>query len=224
VSNPYKITLQLPAAVANGIALSQSRGSAGALTINGSLATGGVATLSSANCPARRVQIVSAGNDSALVWTITGLNRYGLVHSETLAGANAGAANSVKDYATVTSIVSSGATASTVTAGTNGVASTEWRVQDFFREKFSVACYIGISGVANCQVEYTADDPNAALPGSLLPNSNQPPVAYLHGTLNNLSMNATGNFNDLPAFAIRLTVNSGTGAVTMTLIQSGIGS
>jgi len=216
--------LGLTAAQPTGIALSQSLGAAGPLTLNGALVTGGVATLTSTNCRARRVQIVSAGNDSGLTWTITGTSRNGNTHSETLAGGNAVAVNSVKDYATVTRISSSGATASTVTAGSGASASTEWRVQDFFRKKFTVSVGIQITGTVNCQVEYTFDDPNAALPGSLLPTSNQPPLSFIYPTFANVSANASGALNDFPVFAIRLTVNSGTGTAVMYLMETGIGS
>jgi hypothetical protein len=45
MSNPSVVTLQLVALVANGIALSQTPGAAGNLTLNGSLVTAGVAIL-----------------------------------------------------------------------------------------------------------------------------------------------------------------------------------
>jgi hypothetical protein len=223
VSNPYKISLALTAAVANNIAASQSLASAGNLNLNGVAVASNVATITSTNCLARRVGITSAGNDTALTWTITGTDRYGNQQSESLAGANAGVAQSVKDYATVTKIAGSRATASTVTAGTTTVGSTEWRCQDFFRETFNVGAYVGVSGTVNCTVEYTFDDPNAALPGSLLPLSNQPPVATGNPDLTGLTAAATAQFTT-PVFAIRLTVNSGTGIATLTLIQTGIGS
>ena len=54
------LTLTLQATNANGIALSQSRGSAGNLTLNGSLVSGGVANL----VTAQFVGITSNGNDS----------------------------------------------------------------------------------------------------------------------------------------------------------------
>ncbi len=177
MANPYRTSVALTAAVTNGICLSQTLGAAGKLTINGSLASGGVATLTSTSCVARRVGITSAGNDSGITWTITGTNRYGVVHNETLAGANAGTANSVKDYATVTSIAGSAASASTVTAGTNTVASTEWRVFDIYREFFSVGLGFTATGTINATVEITFDDPLAAQPGSLEPASAQPPTA-----------------------------------------------
>jgi hypothetical protein len=220
VANPYRTSIALTAAVTNGICLSQTLGAAGKLTINGSLASGGVATLTSTNCVARRVGITSAGNDSGITWTITGTNRYGVVVSETLTGANAGTANSVRDYATVTSIAGSGASASTVTAGTNTIASTEWRVLDIYREFFSVGLGFTASGTINATVEITFDDPLAAQPGSLEPTSAQPPTAIAYATLAAMTGTTVGSIN-FPVFACRLTVNSGTGTGVLQVIQSG---
>ena len=146
----------LTALSANGIALSQSLAGAGALTLNGAYATGGVATLPQP----RRAGITSAGNDTGITWTIVGTDRTGNPISETLAGAGIGlTAQSVLDYLTVTSITSSGATASTVTAGTTGVASSAWiRLDDWALPQTAIQC--DASGTVNYTVQSTLDDPN----------------------------------------------------------------
>jgi hypothetical protein len=218
--NPVKYTVALTASQTTGIALSQSLGAAGALTINGALASSGVATLTSTNCTARRVGITSAGNDSALTWTITGTDWFGNVISETLAGGNAVAVQSVRDYATVTKIAGSAATASTVTAGTTTVGSTPWYPLDLYREVFNVGCGVLISGTATVTLEYTFDDPNGSMVGSILPTSNNPPTALSHAQFNGISASASGQIL-FPVFAARTTVNSGTGSVTTYLLQSG---
>lgn len=223
MANPYRATLALTAAVANGISVSQSLASAGNLTITGSLATAGVATLTSTNCLARRVGIASAGNDSALTWTITGTDRYGRPQSETLSGANAATATSAKDYATVTKIAGSAATASTVTAGTVTTGSTEWRLCDIFRETYNVGLSVQLTGTVTYSVESTFDDPNAALPGSIEPLSAQPPVATALSSWSALSANNMGA-NTIPVLAVRLTITSGTGTAVFAVIQTGIGS
>lgn len=221
MGNPYRVTIALTAAVANGISVSQSLGAAGNLTITGSLATGGVATLSSTNTRARRVAIASAGNDSGITWTITGTDAWGNVQSETLAGANIGTAQSVRDYATVTKIRGSGATASTVTAGTSTVASTEWRVQDMFCGTFNIGIQTQVTGTVNYSIEYTFDDPNAGQFGSIAPNSNQPPIAEQHVSFTGVTAAATGSFTT-PIFAARATINSGTGTLAMQLVAAGL--
>jgi hypothetical protein len=219
--NPYRSTaLALTAAVTNGISTSQSLGAAGNLTINGSLASGGVATLTSTNCPARRVGITSAGNDSALTWTITGTDRYGNPQSETLAGGNAVAVQSANDYATVTQIRGSGATASTVIAGTTTTGSTPWFTLDVYREYFVVGLYASITGTATATVEITPDDPNAAQAGSIEPNSYRPPQVWAYGPLTLFTANASAALS-YPAFAVRLTISAGTGTAGLQVLQSG---
>jgi hypothetical protein len=102
------------AASATAIALSQTPGAAGPLILNGATVIGGVAILDKP----RRIAIASAGNDSALIWTIVGTDWAGNRRSETLAGGNIATVNSVLDYATVISITASVAPAGAVTAGT----------------------------------------------------------------------------------------------------------
>lgn len=202
----------LTAAAITGIALSQSLAGAGPLTVNGAYATGGVATLPQP----RRVGIASAGNDSGVIWTITGTDRAGSPISEKLAGASGATAQSVLDYATVTSIVGSAATASTVTAGTTGVASTAWvRLDDWSMSQ--TAIQLTASGTVNYTVQSTLDDPNS-------PTN---PVAAASMTwVNTNDANAVGatgtiqtNFAYSPVF-VRATLNSGTGSVVMTINQA----
>src|SRR3990167_8446733 len=71
---------------ANGICLTQTPSGAGDLTINGALATSGVATL---DVP-RHIIITSTANDSARTFTITGTNAYGDATSEAITGAATG--------------------------------------------------------------------------------------------------------------------------------------
>src|SRR5580704_10734052 len=100
---PNIFTQSLATASANNVALSQSPG-AGAITLNGSTVSGGVATLDIQ----RRVIITSGGNDTGINFTVTGTNSAGFPISDTFAGANVGAAQSNLDFLTVTKIVQSG--------------------------------------------------------------------------------------------------------------------
>jgi hypothetical protein len=219
--NPYRSTgIALTAAVTNGISVSQSLGAAGNLTITGSLATAGVAALSSTNVTARRVGITSAGNDSTLIWTITGTDRYGNVQSEALVGGNVAAVQSVNDYATVTKIRGSKATASTVTAGTTAAASSPWFTLDVYREFFLVGLYASTTGTVTYTVEITPDDPNAAQNGSIEPNSYQPPQAWALGALTAQTANGSAALS-YPAFAVRITITAGTGSAGLQVLQSG---
>jgi len=143
----------LAAASANNIALSQTPGAAGAMTLNGSLVKAGVATLDNP----RRVLITTA--DTTTKFTINGCSPTGTALTETFLIV-AGATYSQLDYAKVTSItVNQGATAA-VTVGTNGIASTPWvRFDEWAKPQVSIQC--NASGTVNYTLQVSNDDPNS---------------------------------------------------------------
>lgn len=204
----------LAAASANAICLSQTPGGAGALTLNGALVTSGVAILD----VARRVLITCAANESAKTFTITGTSYNGRVQSETVTGAAIGTAQSVLDYKTVTSITISAAAAGAITVGTSGVASSRWVNLDGWALP-QVAIQCTASGTVNYTVQQTMDNPS----------SNSDPVAASsvtwvnHPDANLVGATATvqGNYG-YPPMWVKVTINSGTGSVTMTIRQSGV--
>lgn len=149
-----RLSLQLVAPVSNGVALSQSRGSAGNLTINGSLATAGVATFD----VARRVGIISSGNDSALSFTITGTDRNGRAQTEILLGANVGTVQTKRDFLTVSNVATSGATAANVTVGTTGTASTAPYIVDYFATTANYTAIVENAGGSTYSIEAANDD------------------------------------------------------------------
>ena len=158
MGHPIATTVTLAAASANNIGLSQTLAAAGPLALNGSAVTGGVAKL---DAP-RRIILTSGGNDTGITFTVTGTARVeqgSVAQTETITGANATAATTTQDFATVTRIVSSGATASTVTAGTSGTGSGPWVPWDRQMVDFqvSVAGFV-LSGSPTWGVEYTYDD------------------------------------------------------------------
>src|SRR5262245_48713554 len=110
-------------ASANAIALSQSP-AAGAITLNGALVSGGVATL---DVP-RRVTVTSGGADTGITFTVTGTGRNGAAQSETITGASGGTATTTQDFKTVTGVTHTGSVATTLTIGTSALASSEWMV------------------------------------------------------------------------------------------------
>lgn len=86
----------------DGICASQTRASAGALTLNGAAVSGGAYQVSHPGC--MRVTLYSAGNLAAKTFTLTGLDRDGVVQTEDLAGPNAGSVVSTKFYSRITGI------------------------------------------------------------------------------------------------------------------------
>lgn len=214
------LTKQLTAGSITNTAQAQSLAAAGALVLNGAVVVGGVAVFDTQ----RRLGIASNGNDSGITFTIKGANDTGAAISEVLAGSNGGTAQSLLDYRKVTSIVGSGATASTVTAGTTGVGSTPWYIPTSFVTPFAVDADVEIvSGTANATVETTDDSPLAPMPIYTAGYSMTvaPPVANGWPGLTGVAVNSYSTINRNVA-GIRLTVNSGQGLIRSTLRQSGL--
>lgn len=99
----------------DAIALAQSPTVAGALTLNGTLVSGGVAELD----VLRAITATSAGNDTGVTITVTGHDYDGREQTETMLGGNSVAVTTDKAYADITDVLVSGATASTIKIGTS---------------------------------------------------------------------------------------------------------
>lgn len=214
-------TKSLGAASANNIAVSQSPGAA-AFTLNGSAVSGGVATIDAYNAatntdPGRRVIILSGGNDSGINFLIKGTNASGTIITDTVAGTNAGTAQSNMDFVTVTNIIGSGAVAGTVVVGTNGVGSSPWQYWNYrVAPPMNVALGVELaSGAVNYTIQYTYDDPNR------LPTGVSFPLAF-NTVL--LAQAATADVTiSTPILATRVLINSGTGVLRIRTMQIGIG-
>lgn len=220
MGQPIIFTRTMAASAATNIALSQSPG-AGAITINGSAATGGVATLD----VQRRVILTSGGNDTGITFTVKGTNQSGAPISDSFAGASGGAAQSNLDFLTVTSITHTGSVATTLTAGTNGVGSSPWQILNWNQYPMDLTVSVELrSGAANFTIEHTYDDPNI-LPGT--GGLNASGLAYAlpwpDATVNGASATIETSYQ-IPILAFRLTTNSGTGTLVTRAIQSGLGS
>lgn len=116
-SGIYTISLGAPdTADADGVCEAQSPGAAGALTINGSLASGGVATF---DVP-RNVTIDSGGADDAVL-TITGTDVYGNTMVEALTLNGTSAVVGKKAFKTITSVACSKAIANGAFVGSGDI-------------------------------------------------------------------------------------------------------
>jgi len=197
-----------------------SGASTGAVTVGHS----GVATLDMA----RRIIITSGGDDTGITFALAGTDWAGNAISETITGVSGTAASSVLDYLTVTSIQTSGAAASTLTVGTNGVAGSPWVRFDDFAAMAEVAIQANALGTVNYTVQQTLDDPNRvtnqgppntfAVSRSGMTWINHPDTALVGAT-----SSVQGNYGYAPIFA-RVLLNSGTGAVTTTFRQQFTGA
>lgn len=204
----------IAAASANSVVLSQTPVSGTALTINGSLATSGVATF----LVPQRVLLTYGNEGSARTLVLTGTNWSGQTIAETLAvpsGAG-GTVASVLDYATLTSALPlGGGWTAAVTLGTNGIASSAWvRFDGWGAPQVVFQCVA--SGTVNYTVQVTQDDPNSPtdpVAMSAMTWSSAPDPNVVAATTTQMS-----SFGFCPAFA-RVTVNSGTGSVATTFTQ-----
>jgi hypothetical protein len=191
-----------------------SSGSAG----NVSVGVNGVATITQP----RRISFTSGGADTGITFTITGTDVNGNTQSSTVTGASGAAAYSTLSYKTITSIIASGATATTLTVGTaadsisGGAASSRWvRFDNWAPSYISIQCTV--SGTVNYTVQSSMDDPNAPI---------NPPAASAVTWVNSSDADVVGatttvnsNFIFAPVWA-RVVLNSGTGTVTAQFMQS----
>lgn len=207
----------LAAASANNIATSQTVSGAAAVTLNGSLVNGsGVAVLDKP----RQILITNVGNDSGITFTVTGTSFTGGSISQTVTGTNGSTVATTLDFATVTSITTSGSTsASGITVGTNAVAGSSWvRFDDFAPSNISIQC--DVSGTVNYTVQSTLNDPNS--PTNPVEISSVNWISSSDSAVVNQTATAQSNFNFSPCYA-RILLNGGTGSVTATFLQSSNG-
>jgi hypothetical protein len=205
------------AAAATGIATSQALTAGTKMTLNGSLVSGGVATLDTGGA-ARRVIITPAGNETTNSFTIVGTDRYGRPQTEVLAGVNNPAvAQSTKDFKTVTSITPTNNGAGNASAGTNGVGSSAPMIADWNPNGNQIGCTTVVTGTVNYTIEEARDD---LAPAWDLTINN--PTWVADPTFNALTAIASGNLPG-PFTMIRVTINSGTGSVTAKIITPFIG-
>lgn len=206
---PQRITLG-PLAAANAalIAGSQTPVSGTALTLTGTQPD-----------MARRI-LLTYGNEAApRTLVVRGTNHTGNILSETLAvpSGGGGTVATQHDYLTVISLTpAGGGWTAAVTVGTNGVASSPWRMVDFALSGSTMGIDINITGTLNVDAQVTYDDPN-----NIIGNSNVPPIPIgapgLIGITGTLSGNIPTN-----VFAWRITINSGSGSLQASAIQTGM--
>jgi hypothetical protein len=195
----------LASAVTNNIATTQSPGTAGKLTLNGTLITGGVAILDKP----RQVLITTA---TAISFIITGTDWAGSPISETVTNSGSSVA-SVLSYATVRSITNSAAGTS-ITVGTNGVADSPWiRFDEYDFGPTSIQTTV--SGTVNYTVFLTNDDPNSPT-NPVNPNA----MAWSSALSPMVGLSATAQaVLEAPFLWAKVTLNSGTGSIASTFVQ-----
>ena len=197
-----------------------SGASTGAVTVGHS----GTATMDKA----RRVAIDSASDDSDITFTITGTDLNNKPISETMAGGSSTVATSLLSYLTVISILTSAATSGSLTVGSSAIADSQWLYFDRLAGEAPISIQIDGSGTVNWTVSQTLNDITIPQPGSSLPTQvfvwtpdtvkwvNHPDTALVGSAV---ITGVQGHYDYTPAMA-RVTLNSGTGSIRGTFIQS----
>ncbi len=202
----------LVAAAANNIALSQTPSTT--FTLNGSLVSGGVATLDTA----RRVLLTTAADESAKTVIIVGTDTNGSSITEVLTpSTGAGTAYTALDFKTVTSARVSSAFSGAATLGTNGVASSRWvRMDGWAAPETNIQCTV--SGTASYTVQSSMQDPN---------DPTSPVLPYLVSWIDSPDPNVVAasttqfSYYQFTPTWLRVTLNSGTGSVSSVIGQHG---
>jgi hypothetical protein len=203
------------AASATNIRTASSIAGAGAVVLNGSTVSGGVATLDTQ----RQILFTSSASDVGITFTIRGTNNANATITEVLTG-GVTTAVSVLSYKTVTSVVASGASAGTVSIGTNGVATSPLvRFDDWAPGPGDIMCVV--SGTINYSVQFSDDDPNS--PTNPVAEASMTWVATPDAALTAAATTLRSVVAVVPVFA-RVLVNSQTnpGSLTATFRQAGI--
>ncbi len=222
------------AADADAVALSQTPAAGGeqALTLNGTFATGGVATMDTP----RQVVFTFAANESARRFLVTGTRVDGNQIIEAVAG-TASTATTVNAFATVTEILIDDDSTGAIQVGTATVVSTSWLPLDYIIPDFGVGLVISANGATiDLTVELTLTNLMSARGNDPKPTRNAhfgskfdliyPDVnAIDHDTMVNVTADESGNIA-FPVTALRLTSNAAItgGTPDLEVLQAGHGS
>jgi hypothetical protein len=209
---PVTVTLALEAADDNAIAESQTPGGAGNLTLDGALATDGVATL----VVPQFLLLTTAADETGKTFTFYYTDRYGTAQTYATAGVN----NTTKvipiNAKTVTRIAVSAATAGAILVGITAVGTTKWLPVNWHAADFQLGFACVVTGTVNYHIEYCWD-------GLFDVGFNEADAtAFVDANITNETSSQSGSYTGGPMTGVRLKINSGTGSVQMTMIQSNV--
>lgn len=201
---------------ANGICEDQTTAAAGALTLDGALVSGGVATAAAAQI----IAIEGTGDNSGITFTITGTCADGHSRTEVVTGANNGTAKTTNYFKTVTGIVASGAVTGNVEIGwlaADGMATATVPL-NIRQEDFLVT--VGFNELVDgmtASAQYSLDNPFDSTKTPFQDNAQWVEVTNMSG----VTADATTTIA-FPVRAIRFIESTGTATATATctLIQA----
>jgi hypothetical protein len=215
----YPFVATFPAAAAAAVCALQTTAGAGALVLNGTLAS--VPNPGGANIPAsvtfpliQRVLSINCAADIHTVnFTVVGTDVLGNAVTEALIGPTAGATvETAKQYHTVTSISVDAAVGTNVRVGSGSVGVTAWFKTNTFADPTNMTVACAITSTTSYSVQDTPSDIE----------TNASPTIFTHPTLVTLTASAESNYA-FPPQAVRgsMISSSGSGACTLTITQAG---
>ena len=176
---------------------------------------------------ARRVLITHGNEASARTLRLTGTNADGNPIRETLTipSGGAGTVQSTMDFLTISEAMPlGGGWTAAMTLGTNGVASTPWKlVNAQHQAQESISWGVVVNGTVSYSIEYCYENPNdnQNQMGGALGNYPTPPTPRTLATMSALAVNADASIA-MPFQAWRAKLNSGTGSIVVTAIEGGM--
>jgi hypothetical protein len=194
---------------ADGVCQAQTVAEVGDLVINGALASGGVATFGEQ----QRVTLYSAGDLSALTFTVYGTSRFGRSISEDIAGPNATTVKTSANFKTVTRVAVDGVVSTNVTVGNYHGMETAWLPLDTNYSMKGISVELSTGAKFTYEVQYGV----RALTGG---EADTAILALADGTLTAKAVSA-GVGAVVPYPLIRLKINSFEGGTaTLRVVES----
>jgi hypothetical protein len=203
---PISFTRSQPVADAESVAAAQLLNDSGVITLDGTLASDGVAALT---VPA---YVTAFSEESIAVnFLVSGTSPNGVAQTETLAITASGTVTSSLSFATVTNVYADAPTSATISIGNAAAGYTSWIPLDIYTPNQVTSISAKTSGTVDYSVEYTNEDPfDQTIDHLAVPH----PAASLTGASGDET-----HFTTTLMRAVRLKINSGEGSVRFTIVQ-----
>ena len=200
MARPKILTLTLQTPSITNVMADQTATGAATLTLDGSLTSSGTLSLPTA----QKIDFESAANLSATTLTISGTTELGAVVTETIAAPNANTVTSAKYWKTISSVTSTGALGTNMSAGVSDEAITAPIPLNRYN-RLGTSIGMDIGGTINYTVEETMTPPQSGNTSSWI---NVSALASKTGDLKGTILS--------PVEAFRVTVNSYSSGATIT--------
>lgn len=203
-------TVGYVAANNQAVAASQNVVAAGSLTLTAS-------TVSFAY--PSQIVITTSADFTGVNFTVIGSDANGVACTEIVAGPNAGTKNLSNYFTKITSVTTDGGVGGgAVAVGTTGITSSRWMYLDSWTVGYiSVQC--DATGTVNYTVQSTLDNP--ADPYQPISTANVFWYDSSDSSVVNAIASQQSNFVFTPSY-VRVVLNSGSGSVKTTLLQTGV--